>query len=80
MELGNQVAGKLKDLEGNCYFFLYKSHILEGKFDILEGKLDFGCREDIFSSTAYHGGGIPQTPATISRALRTLGSGALCPK
>ena len=45
MELGNQVAGKLKDLEGNSYFFLYKSHILEGKFDILEGKLDFGCRE-----------------------------------
>ena len=45
MELGNQVAGKLKDLEGNAYFFLYKSHILEGKFDILEVKFDFGCRE-----------------------------------
>jgi len=36
VELGNQVAGKLKDLEGNSYFFLYKSHILEGKFDSLE--------------------------------------------
>ena len=45
VELGNQVAGNLKDLEGNSYFFLYKSHILEGKFDILEGKLDSGCRE-----------------------------------
>jgi len=37
VELGNQVAGKLKDLERNSYFFLYKSHILKGKFDILEG-------------------------------------------
>ena len=45
LELGNQVAGKVKDLEGNSYFFLYKSNILEGKFYILDGKLDFGCRE-----------------------------------
>ena len=45
MELGNQVAGKLKDLEGNSYYFLNKCHILDGKFDILEGKVDFGCRE-----------------------------------
>ena len=45
MELSNQVAGKLKDLEGNSYFFLNKCHILDGKFDILEGKVDFGCRE-----------------------------------
>ena len=41
MELGNQVARKLKDLEGNSYFLFYKSHNLEGKFDSLEGKLDF---------------------------------------
>jgi len=45
VELGNQVAGKLKDLEGNSYFYKYKSHVLEGNFDILEGKLDSGCRE-----------------------------------
>jgi len=45
VELGNQVPGKLKDLEGNSYFLLYKSYILEGKCDILEGKLDFGSRE-----------------------------------
>ena len=61
LELGNQVAGKVKDLEGNSYFFLYKSNILEGKFYILDGKLDFGCREALhFSSTAYRHTKTPQ--------------------
>ena len=61
MDLGNQVAGKVKDLEGNSFFFLYKSNILEGKFYILDGKLDFGCREALhFSSTAYRHTKTPQ--------------------